>query len=473
MKRIIERIHQLLSNGYLADGIKTLVSILELENRYRNEIIHQRGLYEKLEKDKRLGVISQEEYRTNISKVQVAILDILSRLSESDLKKRKVLIFDIDNTVLIKGETLDKGIIGIKRKTTIVGLFKDLVDLGYIIVFITGNDIHKQHPKVVEPILNMGIGESVIIFSDGGSRLFEFDPIANDFRETEEYSEDNELKKDIRIRVKREFEEGLEEFIEENEMLLRPNVSSYDYEISKEGMFEFAEILIKPFNKRFSQSDLIEAFKTEINSRIKKRQIFSPFDFKTNIPNSLIIHVRGRYAHSDSIEIINIVNEVLYIKKFREISKPELNERGGNFISQIAIKPFNAHELREKFLTKLRFRLEKYPECKNLAINFGGTTTIDIQKKGTDKAKAIRYLKEKFHFEPKNMIYWGDEFTINGNDLPIARMSKNSRPALIVHVGDKSRTPENLKNEPGIIFDHTGTQGTINSLLLIHHLNIS
>lgn len=52
-------------------------------------------------------------------------------------------------------------------------------------------------------------------------------------------------------------------------------------------------------------------------------------------------------------------------------------------------------------------------------VRIGGRTTIDITKKGFDKAYGVRWLAAHLDIEPKDMFYVGDSFHEGGNDAVV------------------------------------------------------
>ena len=132
--------------------------------------------------------------------------------------------------------------------------------------------------------------------------------------------------------------------------------------------------------------------------------------------------------------------------------------------SQIAIKPFKINKLRRSFLERLKTGINDHFGADEFSVLLGGKTTIDIQRKGVDKRKAIIELITMNKFNPQHMIYFGDEFVPNGNDLRIAEMPKNLRPARIIHIGDTDKTPAKLRSQSWFYIDGNGPEGTLNYL---------
>ncbi|MGO9935559.1 MAG: HAD-IIB family hydrolase [Steroidobacteraceae bacterium] len=58
------------------------------------------------------------------------------------------------------------------------------------------------------------------------------------------------------------------------------------------------------------------------------------------------------------------------------------------------------------------------PMLPEFSVRLGGATSIDITKRGIDKAYGIRKLKEILHIDIPEMIYIGDALFPGGNDYP-------------------------------------------------------
>jgi HAD superfamily hydrolase (TIGR01484 family) len=55
----------------------------------------------------------------------------------------------------------------------------------------------------------------------------------------------------------------------------------------------------------------------------------------------------------------------------------------------------------------------------DLAINVGGTTSIDITRHNIDKAYGTRRLREVLHLLPEEILFMGDAMYPGGNDYPV------------------------------------------------------
>lgn len=70
----------------------------------------------------------------------------------------------------------------------------------------------------------------------------------------------------------------------------------------------------------------------------------------------------------------------------------------------------------------------------------GGMTSIDITKKGIDKAYGIRKIEEKLNFKTSEMLFLGDDLGPNGNDYPV-----KTTGVRCIEVNDPEQTKAILK----------------------------
>jgi len=66
----------------------------------------------------------------------------------------------------------------------------------------------------------------------------------------------------------------------------------------------------------------------------------------------------------------------------------------------------------------------KLPE---FLVSFGGATSIDVTKRGIDKAYGLRKLCERLHLHERDALYVGDELTPGGNDEAIFKTEAETR----------------------------------------------
>lgn len=71
------------------------------------------------------------------------------------------------------------------------------------------------------------------------------------------------------------------------------------------------------------------------------------------------------------------------------------------------------HEKRKKIISFLQQKIPGFD------LRIGGTTSIDITRKGVNKSYGIRKLEEYLHMPPEEMVYVGDSLFYGGNDYPV------------------------------------------------------
>ncbi len=92
---------------------------------------------------------------------------------------------------------------------------------------------------------------------------------------------------------------------------------------------------------------------------------------------------------------------------------------------------------RKKRLT-LKNQLEKLiPEFE---IKLGGNTSLDITRKGIDKAYGIKKIEEKLGFRKEEILYIGDALFEGGNDYPVKQAGVDC-----ISVKDPEETKEVIK----------------------------
>jgi len=66
---------------------------------------------------------------------------------------------------------------------------------------------------------------------------------------------------------------------------------------------------------------------------------------------------------------------------------------------------------------KLRdYAVERLPD---LEVHVGGTTSVDVTRKGIDKAYGIKRLIEQLSISPDQLLFIGDRLSEGGNDYPV------------------------------------------------------
>ena len=352
--------------------------------------------------------------------------------------------------------------LGGERGKELIKMLKALEERGFYIVFITGNDFDLQYQRVLSPIIGSNLAESVLCFSDGGSRAFEFNKETSKFEEISAYSKENLISEKQKEWILAEFDRSLREFIVSHDSLNRPTIRLYDRTL------KYLDLIIRPIRPSFYRSKSFKSFCDEIEHFSQMPEIKSTFQLIEDIPNALVVRAIGKNPESDVIDLQGMISNLFFKPQYADISKPETEVRGGKVISQIALKPFNDKDCRQEFREIMEKKLNKDGDAK-FSVLLGGRSTIDIQLKDVNKPKAIRYLIAAKKLDPKGMIYFGDEFVPFGNDLPVAEMPDTERPAFIVHVGNASASKMVVNKEAlnKIVIDGNGPIGTMNYLTFL------
>ena len=385
------------------------------------------------------------------------IYEISAKLSKSAVTRSNILLFDIDGTVLEPQDSLEEGI-GFEFLTKL----KELAKRGFYFVFITGNDFEIQKRRILDPIIQSGLGPYVFCFSDGGSRAFDFNPNDNGFQEIKNYSDKNVMTPEHEA-IKKAFQVARNTFLHqpENDPLRRPHI------LWHERTLDYLDIRIFPLRPSFIRSSDYEKFCDEILSLSKHVDIGSTvFRLIKTYAGSLIIRALSRNPDTDANLLQNsIVRNLMYRKEYRELSLPEIEERGGSVTCQIALKPFNDNVKRMQFRDIIEKELATH-DVKRFSVLLGGRTTIDIQRQGVNKEMAVKFLINDKGLNSQDMIYFGNEFNKFGNDRAVAEMKKD-RPGFIVNVGRPLNESEKL---PGVVIeDGNGPTGTLNYLEFLLH----
>jgi hydroxymethylpyrimidine pyrophosphatase-like HAD family hydrolase len=379
--------------------------------------------------------------------------------SKMTAERSRVLLFDIDGTVLNPLDNLQTG-----TGLQFVQLLRRLADKGYFFVFITGNDFDLQQKRILTPIKEQGLGSSVFCFSDGGSRAFESNEGSGAFEEIQSYSNGNLMNNEQVETITRVFKSTLQEFLAQkgNDVLLRPRVRWIERRL------DHLDISIFPLRPSFIKNSLYEQFCSELQELFKDSSIQNAaFELIRTFPGGLIIRAYGKNPESDANRLQDLIfHNLLFRKEYNELSMPEAEIRGGRVVCQIALKPFNDEDKRNEFRKTFEQELRTHGSDQ-FSVSLGGRTTIDVQIKGVNKQKAVRYLIQHKKLDPQKMIYFGNEFGIYGNDRTVLDMGNNEKPGLIVNVGDPCDQSGILHEV--LLEDHNGPGGTLNYLKLLLH----
>lgn len=381
------------------------------------------------------------------------------------LSRYPILCFDVDGTLL---EATDDQTLSDARANKFIGLFSDLVNNGYRIAVITGNDYGRQFERVLQPIINAGLGDAVTFFSDGGSRVFEYDD-GNFFQENETYSRDTKIDpKDITT-IEKIFQSELDLFFEspQHKTLKQPDLREVKRTYDKYGSLRLVRLELGPFNEN-QYSTAKSKLKEALEDRIQELRLSGN---PRIAPASRFLHIdlEGVTAAVDAETLRpHITDMVFYDEQFSSMAVPKLEKRGGTgFTSQLALKPFKRPELRNEFFRSFSVQMLRAFGKDAFDVTLGGRTTIDIQRSGVNKQKAIKYLYDK-GADPDRTVYFGDEFYHDGNDVVVCLPQEKYRPpTTIVHVGHVDDLSLELRQKGFISIDGNGVDGTANYLNII------
>lgn len=133
-----------------------------------------------------------------------------------------------------------------------------------------------------------------------------------------------------------------------------------------------------------------------------------------------------RFADSEKKEIIDAIKKSI-VECGIDVSSPygEIIEDRGSQITfsgrgqdaPIEVKVTWDHDQskRRALVEKLKEKIPQYE------ISIGGTTSIDVTRKGVDKAYAIKKIKELLKIEDSDIIFIGDALFKGGNDSPVKK----------------------------------------------------
>jgi HAD superfamily hydrolase (TIGR01484 family) len=117
---------------------------------------------------------------------------------------------------------------------------------------------------------------------------------------------------------------------------------------------------------------------------------------------------------------------------FSTLAHGERIENRGSQVSVSALgqkAPIEEKKLWDPDKSKRKILQKKLEErLPDLAVGMGGATTIDVTKKGVDKAYGIEKIAEFLSIPISEMMYVGDQLEPGGNDAPAMRTSIRLHP---------------------------------------------
>ena len=369
---------------------------------------------------------------------------------------KTVLGFDVDSTVLNRGESLGEP----GRPKKILDKFLTILKQhkGMMICFITGNDYEGlQKARVADPFLvsvSQGGREQllsrVLIYADGATRKFTFDTDTNDFTEDESYRDgpprtfftEDEGDELVRI-IGDELSKLIERYRVDPLKLEWPNIS-YEYVPVNSGDplgTSDLRIVLFPVNVNPPRGGgrqgltLACEFCDPTHGKVatmfaEEFRIFPEITLREQ--QARIDIVARRFSNpglrQQQAELADIVIKLYELFRDYPLSSPTFQLRGSApsdlefLLTQLAMKPIKNDEIRQELIEAVNPKLPSAIAVK------GGRTTVDVQRMGihdgatwiANKTCAIRdIIKRNLDCTIK---YFGDEFHEGGNDRCIAEM---------------------------------------------------
>jgi len=212
---------------------------------------------------------------------------------------------------------------------------------------------------------------------------------------------------------------------------------------------EMALLLRELLRKRYvavSSGCSFQQFKTQFLSKLpRKTNLRNLFLFPTCSASGYFYDTRLRrfskaYSNlitkQDAKRIVQafdrVFKEIHYVQP-RKTYGPILENRGSQ-VTFSALGQKAPLQLKKKWdpnqkkrLT-IRKMLKKY--LPDFEISIGGTTSIDVTKKGVNKTLCVKKLKEHLGVDKKNMLYVGDALFKGGNDYIMRSANITCKPVL-------------------------------------------
>jgi len=136
--------------------------------------------------------------------------------------------------------------------------------------------------------------------------------------------------------------------------------------------------------------------------------------FSRAYTNLISKHATERIVRSFEI----VFKEIGYIRP--EKMYGEIFENRGSQLTFSALGQKAPLRIKQKWdpnqKKRLRIRRHLKRHLPNCEITIGGTTSIDVTKKGVNKTLCVKKLKKRLNVEQKNMLYVGDALFRGGND---------------------------------------------------------
>jgi HAD superfamily hydrolase (TIGR01484 family) len=196
-----------------------------------------------------------------------------------------------------------------------------------------------------------------------------------------------------------------------------------------------------------------EQFEQQLANKLNGDNLYNLYLFPTNA-SSLFIYREGKWvkeyefsmSNEEKAQIIAALNRVIAMFDFarpKRLYGPQIEDRGTQitFSALGQLAPLEEKKLWDPDLSKrqiMKGELDKIiPEFE---VKIGGTTSIDITRKGIDKAYGIRKIASYLNISISKMLYIGDAIFEGGNDYAALSTGVDC-----IKVADPSETLEVIK----------------------------
>lgn len=212
---------------------------------------------------------------------------------------------------------------------------------------------------------------------------------------------------------------------------------------------EMALLLRELLRKRYvavSSGCSFQQFKTQFLSKLpRKTNLRNLFLFPTCSASGYFYDTRLRrffkaYSNlitkQDAKRIVQtfdrVFKEIDYVQP-RKTYGPILENRGSQVTfsalgQKAPLRLKKKWDPNQKKRLTIRKMLKKY--LPDFEISIGGTTSIDVTKKGVNKTLCVKKLKEHLGVDKKNMLYIGDALFKGGNDYIMRSANITCKPVL-------------------------------------------
>lgn len=175
------------------------------------------------------------------------------------------------------------------------------------------------------------------------------------------------------------------------------------------------------------------------SNSMAKEDIEKVVNLNPNLGEELFIAGENEaYIENPSQQMLNMFSTfdvpVVILKSFREIKSPIYK-----------LTYYMADGANESILEYLKENLDS-----NLEFVVSGNNWVDIMNKGTSKGDAIKILQDKFAFNPKNTMVFGDYY----NDLPMFKVAHHSYAM--------ENAPDDVKKNANFIAESNDKDGVYN-----------